>query len=75
MCKEKDKIIEVCSECLQASCWHGEFMCDDSRDAGTVLKPVSELLKLRLEHSQHWSDEKLGAIYGEVAPNGYMNKS
>ena len=39
MIDEKDKIVEVCSECLQASCWHGEFMCFESRDAGTVLKP------------------------------------
>lgn len=74
MSKEKDKIIEVCSECLQASCWHGEFMCFESRDAGTVLKPVSELTKLALEHSDNWSDEKLLAVCGSAAPNGFVEE-
>jgi len=27
--KDDDKIV-VCAECLQASCWLGEFMCDKS---------------------------------------------
>ena len=74
MSDEKDKIVEVCSKCLQASCWHGEFMCFESRDAGTVLKPVSELTKLALEHPDNWSDEKLLAVCGSAAPNGYVKK-
>lgn len=60
------KIIQVCSACLTASCWHGEFMCDNSRGAGTVLKTVGELRRLTGEHPDNWASEKLIAIYGEL---------
>jgi len=49
-----DDIITVCSECLQASCWHGEFMCDEARDAGITQKTVRELKELNLEHPDNW---------------------
>ncbi len=74
MSEKKDKLIEVCSECLKASCWHGEFMCDESRDAGTILKPISELANLKLEHPDNWSDKNLLAICGDAAPNGFVNE-
>jgi hypothetical protein len=73
MHEENNKIIEVCSECFRASCWHGEFMCDDSQSAGTVLKTVSELSSLGLENSHHYENEKLVAVYGENAPHGYKS--
>lgn len=66
------KLIEVCSECLTASCWHGEFACLDNKQAGTELKTVSELKRLNREHESNWSDENLNKIYGEPAPNGYQ---
>jgi hypothetical protein len=47
--------ITVCSECLTASCWLAEFMCDKSRDASTVQKTVGELRALKLEHPDNWS--------------------
>lgn len=50
-----DERITVCDKCLQASCWQGSFMCDDARTAGTVVKTVSELRKLNLEHESYWS--------------------
>lgn len=50
---ETDLVI-VCDECLQASCWLGEFMCEESRDAGTTEKSVKELRKLGYEHSDYW---------------------
>lgn len=65
------KLIEVCGVCHKASCWHGEFLCLDAKQAGTVVKPVSELRKLSLEHESNWSDENINKIYGEPAPNGY----
>lgn len=49
-----DRLVTVCSECLKASCWQGHFMCDASRGAGTVDKPISELRTLRLEHPDYW---------------------
>lgn len=67
------KIVEVCDECLCASCWHGEFMCYESQNAGTTKKTVSELRKLNLEHSDHWSDNKMKAVYGDPAPHGYSD--
>lgn len=46
--------ITVCDKCLQASCWQGEFMCDEARNAGTVEKTRAELEKLDSEHSDYW---------------------
>jgi hypothetical protein len=48
------KLITVCDKCLQASCWHGEFMCDDARSAGTVDMTVAELALLNREHPSYW---------------------
>lgn len=47
-------IITVCDKCFTACCWHGDFMCDEARYAGTVEKSVGELRKLGLEHPSHW---------------------
>ena len=47
----------VCDNCLQASCWQGMFMCEESRYAGTVEKTIDELKILALEHPCWW-DEK-----------------
>lgn len=69
------KLIEVCSECGLASCYHGEFMCSENRDAGTELKTVAELRKSGLEHESHWRDDNLNKIYGDPAPNGYLGES
>jgi hypothetical protein len=50
----KEKTITVCDKCLQASCWQGIFMCDDSRYAGTVQMTIKELKELKLEHHSYW---------------------
>ncbi len=47
--------ITVCSECLMASCWQGTFMCDSSRDAGTVKATVRLLRFLGHENESYWS--------------------
>lgn len=49
-----DHRVTVCDRCLQASCWQGVFMCDESREAGIVVKTVGELRKLNREHSDYW---------------------
>ena len=69
--KFENKIIEVCAECGTASCWYGEFMCNDSRDAGLIKKTVKELRETHLENEENWSDEKMEKIYGSHAPYGY----
>jgi len=53
--------IIVCDKCLQASCWHGDFMCDDAQNAGTVKKTIAELKKLNREHPDHWEKQLLEA--------------
>lgn len=52
-----DKLITVCDNCLQASCWKGLFMCQESMTAGTVEKTVAELRELGLENECYWEDE------------------
>ena len=49
-----DYKVTVCDNCLQASCWQGEFMCEGSREAGTTDLPISELKKLGYEHPFYW---------------------
>jgi len=49
-----DRKITVCSECLQASCWLGIFMCQESKFAGTCEKTVAELRVLGRESPDYW---------------------
>lgn len=48
------KTVTVCANCLCASCWHGIFMCDEAKHAGTVEKTVEELRKLDREHESYY---------------------
>lgn len=60
----RPRLITVCDKCLQASCWHGEFMCFEARTAGTVRKTEAELDALHLEHPSHYSVENVARICG-----------
>lgn len=58
----EDDLITVCDHCLQASCWQGEFYCDDYKWAGTVQKTRRELRKLGRESESYWkTDSELAA--------------
>jgi len=59
-----ERIITVCSACLQASCWQGEFYCDQYKTAGTVEKTVAELTKLNREHPSYWTEERIKKVCG-----------
>ena len=50
---DPEELITVCGKCLQASCWQGEFMCWESKHAGTVQKTRRELLTMGLEHADY----------------------
>ncbi len=50
--------VTVCDKCFKASCWHGMFMCDESRNAGTIQKTRKELIELKLEHTDHMLTDK-----------------
>lgn len=52
------ELITVCSNCLRASCWQGEFYCEEYKTAGTVEKTISELYELGLEHESWWMRNK-----------------
>jgi len=56
----------VCDKCLKASCWHGEFMCDEAQTAGLKVLTVGDLQKLDREHPENWSDEKMIEVYGDA---------
>jgi hypothetical protein len=60
-----DRTITVCAECLTASCWHGEFMCDNAVTAGLAEKTVAELRALRLEHPNNYSVAKISRVCGD----------
>lgn len=63
---KQDYYVEVCDACLRASCWHGIFMCDKARYAGTVVKRASELFALKLEHSDYYSENALLQVCGHI---------
>lgn len=54
----KERKITVCDKCLRACCWQGIFMCDDAYEAGTTEKTISQLKKLKKEHSDYWEESK-----------------
>lgn len=51
------ELVTVCDSCFQASCWQGEFYCDNYKTAGIVQKTRKELAKLNLESSDYWMKE------------------
>ena len=53
-----DDLITVCAVCLQASCWQGIFMCQQSQNANIVQKTRRELKALRREHPDYWKTDK-----------------
>jgi hypothetical protein len=50
----KPRTVTVCSACLQASCWQGEFSCDEYKTANVEEKTIKELKALNLEHPYYW---------------------
>ena len=61
---DDDYTVTVCAACLCASCWHGEFMCDAARSAGTTERRASELLAANREHSDHFSRDAIERVCG-----------
>ncbi|MFW9879538.1 MAG: hypothetical protein ACFFG0_41205 [Candidatus Thorarchaeota archaeon] len=63
---ENDYFVEVCDNCLRASCWHGDFMCEDAQNVGTKIMKASELRELSIEHESNFSRQKLLKVQGYV---------
>lgn len=62
----KDYFVTVCSACSRASCWHGNFMCDSAKSAGTVDLQASKLRRLNREHPSHFSRGRLKEVCGSI---------
>ncbi len=64
--KFSDYFVTVCSVCRCASCWHGEFMCEASRNAGNVEVLASVLRGENREHPDNFGIAKLQQVCGPV---------
>lgn len=62
----RDYYVTVCDKCRTASCWHGEFMCQRSRSAGTIDVLASVLRQEDREHASWFSEENLMNVCGHV---------
>ena len=51
-----DPLVIVCSSCKRASCWQGDFYCDDWKAAHIEAIPRSELEKMELESADYWKE-------------------
>jgi len=51
--EDDNEEIWVCTECLQASCWAGIFMCEGSQNADIKKITKGEARKLKLEHEDY----------------------
>lgn len=49
----RDPWVAVCAECLRASCWLGEFYCENAKGGSLVKIRRSAAKKLKLE-SPHY---------------------
>lgn len=61
-----DYYVTVCSVCCCASCWHGEYMCKDTRGAETIEALASALHQEAREHPDNFSIAKLTEVCGAV---------
>ena len=73
-----DFCITVCDKCFHACCWHGEFMCDDAKTAGTVDLPVKKLKRINQrhanpEHWEYWEKDVMAIEWLEA--HGYTERS
>lgn len=62
MSEDDNRLIEVCADCLTASCWHGELMCETAYEADTVKKTREYLKNHSHEHPSNYSDKKLNRM-------------
>lgn len=65
--EDPDRLISVCSACRRASCWHGDFMCDEAWSAAIVEVPRCVLVGEGREDPHHFSDTRLREVEGVPA--------
>jgi hypothetical protein len=52
-------LVTVCASCRQASCWLGEFYCDNYKTAKTAEVQVRDLVRRGGEHPQYWAEARV----------------
>jgi len=52
-----DDVITVCDKCEQASCWLGEFYCEQYKTAGIKKMTRRELASKSHEHPSYWKTD------------------
>lgn len=63
--------ITVCSSCLTASCWQGEFYCGEYKTAGTREMTVAAARSLNRENPCQWlKDENVKRWLTRSVNNG-----
>lgn len=62
-----DYLVTVCEHCRRASCWHGEFGCEQYGAAGIIDVPASQLRKERREHPHRYSRKKILEVCGQIS--------
>lgn len=62
--EDPDRPITVCAACRCASCWHGEFYCEDAKAADVTEVPRRVLIAEGNEHPGHFSDAKIAEVWG-----------
>ena len=62
-----DKLVRVCDQCGKASCWYGEFMCEDAHGADLKVLTVADLRPGKRESEDYWTDRKMIEIYGDAS--------
>lgn len=65
MSEAAERVVTVCAECFRASCWHGEWLCEESRHADLVDLPVSRLRELNREPAENYSTARVREVCGE----------
>lgn len=59
----------VCDRCLTASCWAGQFFCQENKLAGITVISRKQFAQLRLEHADYFDNPDVRA-----SPIDYMNQ-
>jgi hypothetical protein len=60
----RERTITVCASCKRASCWQGEFYCDEYKTADIINLPLSKLKKMKLEHPCYWDKYRIKKYFG-----------
>lgn len=53
-----ERKVTVCGACGRASCWQGEFYCEEYKVAGTRQVSIGALREAKLESPDYWEEAR-----------------